>query len=212
MGKKHCDLFKKKKIKALLACGVCPHGETGLCDVFCVLWCFPGWGSLCPCCSWWSWISPLWRAGESPVVGVGESMGSACLWAVLLALKVLDMSISTPTSKWPSAYFHCHQPKTCPWNLSWCFWSPAPPFTAGQTLLGKGLCGSFLDPLTVAPLTGSFLSAPRACPLCCKACVHLSQLTRPSASNVSFYFRIQLMKWKSPLTETILEYEHTRLK
>ena len=192
-----------------------PMDETGLCDVFCVLWCFPGWGSLWLCCGWWSWISSLWRAGEGPVVGVGESMGSVCLWAVLLALKVLDMSISTATSKWPSAYFHRCQSKTCPWNLSWCFWSLAPPFTAGQILLGKGLCGSFLDPLTVAPAHGvvcGLLSAPGACPLCCRAWVHLSQLTRPSASYVSFYFRIQLIKWKSPLIETILEYEHTRLK
>ena len=32
------------------------------------------------------------------------SMGSVCLWAVLLALAMLDMSISTATSKWPSQH------------------------------------------------------------------------------------------------------------
>ena len=33
------------------------------------------------------------------IVGFGMSMDSVCLWAVLLALAVLDMSISIPTLK-----------------------------------------------------------------------------------------------------------------
>ena len=65
-----------------------------------VLWCFPGWGSLCLCSGWWSWISSLWRAVQCPVV----SMGPVCVWAVLLALAVLDTSISTAASKWPSQH------------------------------------------------------------------------------------------------------------
>ena len=36
------------------------------------------------------------------IVSFGVSMGSVCLWAVLLALAVLDMSISAAASKWPS--------------------------------------------------------------------------------------------------------------
>ena len=39
---------------------------------------------------------------QCSVVGFGVSMGSICLWAVLLALSVLDTSISTAVSKWPS--------------------------------------------------------------------------------------------------------------
>ena len=34
----------------------------------------------------------------------GLSMGSGCLWAVLLALAVLDTSNSTVASKWPSQH------------------------------------------------------------------------------------------------------------
>ena len=34
----------------------------------------------------------------------GLSMGSGFLWAVLLALAVLDTSISAAASKWPSQY------------------------------------------------------------------------------------------------------------
>ena len=30
-----------------------------------------------------------------------------------------------------SAYLHCHQPPTFPWNHCWCFCYPAPPCTAG---------------------------------------------------------------------------------
>ena len=38
-----------------------------------------------------------------------------------------------------SAYLHCRQPPTCPWNLCQCFCSLVPPCTAGQSLLGRGL-------------------------------------------------------------------------
>ena len=36
------------------------------------------------------------------VVSFGVSMGSVCIWAVLLAWVVFDMSISAAASKWPS--------------------------------------------------------------------------------------------------------------
>ena len=36
-----------------------------------------------------------------PVVGLGLSMGSVHLWGVLLALAMLDTSISAASSKWP---------------------------------------------------------------------------------------------------------------
>ena len=42
-----------------------------------------------------------------------------------------------------SAYLHCRQPPTCPWNLCQCFCSLVPPCTAGQSLLGRGLLWTF---------------------------------------------------------------------
>ena len=42
-------------------------------------------------------------------------------------------------------YLHCCQSPTCPWNLSQCFCSLVLPCTARQSLLGRGLCGSFCD-------------------------------------------------------------------
>ena len=52
------------------------------------------------------WVMELDLASVSamqcPVVGFGVSVGSVCLWAVLLALAVLDASISTAASKWLS--------------------------------------------------------------------------------------------------------------
>ena len=193
-----------------------PMDETGLCDIFCVLWCFPCWGSLFLCSGWWNWISSLWRAGQCPVLGFGVSIGSVWLWAVFLALTVLDMSISTATSKWPSQHiFTASSPKLVTGIFASCFCFLVPPFTAGQILLDRGLCRSFLDSLTVSSVHGyvcGLLSAPWACPLCCRAYVLLFQLTRPNISYISFYLRIQLMKWKSPIIETILECEYTRLK
>ena len=99
-----------------------------------------------------------------------------------------------------SAYLHCHQPPTCPWNLCWCFCSLVPPCTAGQNLLGRGLCGSFLfspilpstlwrllwasvsppSPPSVLQGLCSLVLAPQAYPLCHRAYVHLFRLTAPA--------------------------------
>ena len=54
------------------------------------------------------WVMELDLASVSamqcPVVCFGVSVGSVCLWAVLLALAVLDASISAAASKWPSQH------------------------------------------------------------------------------------------------------------
>ena len=97
-------------------------------------------------------------------------MGSVCLWAVLRALAVLDLSISAATSEWPSQHpfiassalldpgiisgasvagpaFHCW-PKLARQGLVWLFsWLPA-----------CALC-------TAEPCVG-FPQPPRALPLC----------------------------------------------
>ena len=103
-GSKQYDLKEEEEEKVLkvivLGCRVCPYGWGWLG----VLWCFPGWGSLCLCSGWWSWISSVWRAVACPVVGLGVSVGFVCLWAVLLALAMLDTSISSVTSKWTSRH------------------------------------------------------------------------------------------------------------
>ena len=41
---------------------------------------------------------------KCPVVGFGLSMGSVCLWAVIMALIVLDKFISTATLQWRSQH------------------------------------------------------------------------------------------------------------
>ena len=82
-----------------------------------------------------------------------------------------------------SAYLHCHQPTICPWNLCWCFYYLVPPCTAGQSLLGRGLCGSFLFslilPSTLWRLLWASLSllSPRSV---LQGCVHLFRFPRPA--------------------------------
>jgi len=46
-------------------------------------------------------VRHVYWAVQCSVVSFGVSMGSICLWAVLLALSVLDTSISIAVSKWP---------------------------------------------------------------------------------------------------------------
>ena len=99
VGGKHSVIYKKNfkiVIKIIvLGCRVCPH-RWGWVSV---LWCFPRWGNLCLRSDWWSWISSLWRTVQCTVVGLGMSMDSVWLWAVLLALAVLNMSVSIATIK-----------------------------------------------------------------------------------------------------------------
>lgn len=82
-----------------------------------------------------------------------------------------------------SAYPHCHEPPTCPCNLCWCFYSLILPCTAGWSLPSKDLCGSFLSSQPCLQHRRDFCglpSAPWACHLCCRVCVHLFWLTGPS--------------------------------
>ena len=102
----------------LLDCGVCPCGWGWIN----VLYYFPGWGSLCFCSGWWSWILSLSRAAQSP---------SSRFWGV----SAFSMSLCSPSGFGNvrhiyfhsivkvalSAYLHCHQPPTCSWNLFWYF-------------------------------------------------------------------------------------------
>ena len=83
-----------------------------------------------------------------------------------------------------SGYLHCHQPPDYPWDHS-----PVLPCTACQSLLGRGLRGSFLVPsasqrlvwASLSPLSLTSVSrglcalvlVPKALPLCCGASVHL---------------------------------------
>ena len=70
-----------------------------------------------------------------------------------------------------SAYLHCCQPPTCPWNHCWRFCSLELPCTADWSLTGRGLCGCFLGSLTMP-------AALRR--LVCSSC---SSLGLPSASR-----------------------------
>lgn len=110
-------------------------------------------------------------------------MGPVCVWAALLALAVLDTSISTAASKWPSQHISTvASPQLSPGSLL-CFCSPVPPCTASQSLLGRGLCGFFLGSPTVPSVSWRLLWAslsPRNSPPVLWAHVRLSQLHSPS--------------------------------
>ena len=86
----------KKVLKAVaLGCRVCPCGRGWVR----VLWPFPGWGSLCLCSGWQTWISSLWMAVQCSVVGFVVSVGSLCVWAVILAFVVFS-SFSSVVQSW----------------------------------------------------------------------------------------------------------------
>ena len=85
-----------------------------------------------------------------------------------------------------SGYLHFHQSPAYLWDHS-----PVLPCTAGQSLLGRRLRGSFLVPsvsqrlvwASLSPLSPTSVSwglcalvlVPKALPLCCRACAHLFQ-------------------------------------
>ena len=111
--------------------------------------CFPVWGA-CACvlvneagCHLSKWqysvSSQFWGIyGFSMYLGSPSGLGS--VWHVYFC-SCFKVALSE--------YLHCHQPPTCPWGLCWCFCSSASPYTAGWSLLGMGLCGSFLVSSTV---------------------------------------------------------------
>ena len=120
--------------------------------------------------------------------------GFSLSWEVLV-LAVLDMSISKGTSKRP--YQHIFTVS----SICQCFFSQVTPYTASQSLVGTGLCGSFLDistfPSASWRLVWAFLSplsSPSASqglcalvlahwaqpPLYHGSCIHLSLLKGPS--------------------------------
>ena len=84
-----------------------------------------------------------------------------------------------------SAYLHCHQPPTCPWNHCWCFCSPVPPYIEGQSMLGRGLCGSFLGFPTLPSVSRRLVWTS------------LSPLSSPSASQG--LCALALAPWTLPL-------------
>ena len=66
-----------------------------------------------------------------PVVDFGVSLHSACLCAVLLALAMLDTSIFTALSKWPSQHiFTATSPRLVPEIFSGTSVAYVPPCTA----------------------------------------------------------------------------------
>ena len=170
----------------LLGCGVCPHGWGWIS----VLWCFPGWGSLCLCFSgWWSWTSSLWRAVQCTLVG----LGNICQFSIPLNnpsgfVSVRHIYFHSCFEVALSGYFYHHQPPTCSWNLHWCFRFLVLPWIADQSLLGRGMYGSFLCSLTLPLHHGDVYglpSVPWGCPICHMACVHLlGSLDPPSMSWV----------------------------
>ena len=81
---------------------------------------------------------------QCSVVGFGVSVGSVCLWAVILAFTVLGKSISAAASKWLSQQ-NCSATSTLLvlGNHCRCFCSSVLPCAAGRNLLGRCLCVSF---------------------------------------------------------------------
>ena len=148
--KRKKKLKRKKFLKRIfniivLGCGVCLCGWGWVS----ILWCFPGWWSLCLCSGWWSWSSSLWRAMQCSVVGFRVSMGSECLWTILV-FTVLRQSIFAATSKWPSQR-NCRAARPAPYLSLWSLpvlLFPCPACTAGRNLLGRCLYGSFCIAMT----------------------------------------------------------------
>ena len=161
------DLKEKKKSSQVivLGCVVSPVGGWRGCGVWInVLWCFPGWGSLCLGSGWWSSILSLWRAVPCLVQGLGVSVGSGCLWAVLLAGAVLDTSISAAASKRPPQHSLLPPAPPCP-RIFWCFSPLAPLCTAGWSLLRRGSCGSFLSSLALSSVNTKLCGVALLCVL-----------------------------------------------
>ena len=102
---------------------------------------FPGWWSLCLRSGWWGWIWSLWRPVSS--VGFGASMGAVCLWAAVVAFKVLGTLLPqllqsgrlSITAVPPAPYLPPGSLPVLPF--------PFPPCAAGRRLLGRCLRGSF---------------------------------------------------------------------
>ena len=131
-----------------------------------VLWCFPGWGSLYLCSGWPNWISSLWRAAQCPVVGLGGVYGfSISLGSPSDFCSVRHIYFCSLIKLAHSAYLHCRQPTTCPWNLCQCFCPLVLPWTADWSLLGRGLRGSFPVSLILPSSLCGLPSAPWSWPL-----------------------------------------------
>ena len=107
------------------------------CDVFLVR-------GACACILVDGTRSHLWRAVRCRLIGFGVSMGSVCLWVVVLAFRVLGTSISAAASKWLSQQ-NCSatSPLLVLGNHCRCFCSSVLPCAAGRNLLGRCLCVSF---------------------------------------------------------------------
>lgn len=94
---------------------------------------------------------------------------------------------------------------------------PVPPCTAGQSLLGRALCGSFLVPsarwrlvrASLSPLCSSsklrglcaLVSASQALPLQCGAGVHLTWLPRPARCFSGFVFSYLGSQYLTPTSQ-----------
>ena len=70
----------------------------------------------------------------------------------------------------------CRQLPTCPWDHFQCFCSPVPPCTAGGSLLGRCLCGSFCFSVTCV----GFPQPPKRILCVAGLCTLDSQFLRPT--------------------------------
>ena len=179
--------FNKGSQGCSFCCGVYPCGWGWVS----VLWCFPGWGSLC--LFWLMELDLISLKGSAAsrsrlwsVHGFSMPFGSrSCFRGVRSVYVHLCFRVAL------SAYPQCRQYSTCPWDHHQCFF-PCPALRCWQKLVGRCLCGSFC---VVATCVGcprppgspsaswdscALVSASQAHTLCCGACVPLCWLPTPA--------------------------------
>ena len=111
-------------------------------------------------------------------------MGLVCLWATLLALAFLDMSISAAKSKWPSQHtFTATSPLLVPGIFGSASVSGSHP-ALQEGGLGRGLCGSSLNSRTLlsASQTCVGFPQPHELALCVAERLHLFRFGSPAHS------------------------------
>lgn len=104
-------------------------------------------GSLC-LCLWLMKLDVISPNGSTVLVVSFGHLWVQYVFGSPLAWVVFDMSISAAASKWPSqSIFHCHQPPIMvPGVFAASLCSLCPTLHCHWSLLGMGLCGSFLSP------------------------------------------------------------------
>ena len=179
-------IYKKRKVLkvvVLLGCGLPPWMGLGYCPVM------------------FSWLGELVSEFRLMELDLFSLKGSAVSSNRFRGVYEFSMSLGNPSGFGSvrhfyfhshvkvalSAYIICRQSSICPWNLCKCFCSLVPPCTTDQSLLGRGLWGSFLSSSTTpsGPQRLVWASAsPWGCPLCHGAvCTCLSSPGHPVLSQ-----------------------------